>query len=132
MEDNIVNEVFGEVFFNYGWKTKTEIVLWGKTYNILISAESYYEEDDITSEQEKSYVSFKEMKAVKQNTIEMLLSQYFKDQEDDLCDFLTPTALVIQSNGDYALLFDDANDRDNGIAVALSPEEEVMTQDEYL
>ena len=30
------------------------------------------------------------------------------------------------------ILFDDGDDPDNGLAVIISPDEEVMTQDEYL
>jgi hypothetical protein len=128
----MVNEVFGEMSFDVGWKTKTKIVLWGKTYTVIVNAEAYNKEDCLTEEQQKSYASFKEMKAEKQRTIEMLLSQYFEGQEDDLCDFLKPTSLLIQREGELALLFDDANDEDNGIAVTLSLKEEVVTQDEYL
>ena len=101
----MTNKIFGEMSFDFGWKTKTEIALWGKTYAIIVDAEAYKEEDEITGEQEGSYASFQKMKTEKQNTIESLLSQYFKDHE---------------------------NDEDNGIAVILSPEEEVVTQDEYL
>jgi hypothetical protein len=40
--------------------------------------------------------------------------------------------LTIKRDGECALLLDDTEDEDNGMAVVLLPEEEAMTQDEYL
>ena len=40
--------------------------------------------------------------------------------------------LLFERDGSYAILFDDKNDEDNGIAVCLVPSERVLTQDEYL
>lgn len=130
--NKMINKVFGEMYFDTSWKTKSEITLWGKVYKIKIDVETYRKENEITNEQQESYINFLKIKNVKQNTIERLLSEYFEDQEDDLDKILTPTTLVIEKNGDLVLLFDDENDQDNGIAVKLYPEEEVMTQDEYL
>ena len=154
-----LNKVFGELTFDVGWHVKkpVNIELWGKSYPIKVTAESYYEEDSITKEQEEAYASFTENKAVKQQRVEALLLEYYKEnplenlyhQESlEYCDVniaefkinikqqlpnvLTPRILVIDDEGTCALLFDDKIDPDNGIAVILSPTEEVMTQDEYL
>jgi len=128
------NKVFGEVTFDCSWETKTEIVLWGKTYSITVAARSYYEKDGITAEQESSYLLYKNEKSEKRIVIETLLSQYFNNSLDhkQLSKQLTPTILGFRSNGDCALMFDDAEDPDNGIAVLLYPKEDVMTQDDYL
>ena len=128
------NNAFGEILFDTGWKTKTEIVLWENTYSIKVKARSYYEEDGITAEQESAYMEFKTLKAEKQRIIESMLSQFYKNERnaDQLRKQLTPTMLVIERDGAYALLFDDEDDLDNGLAAVLSPEEKVLTQDEYL
>ena len=42
----------------------------------------------------------------------------------------TPTMLLIERKGDYALLFDDNKDPDEGVAVCLS--QKVVLQSDYL
>ena len=128
------NKVFGDMNFHVGWKTKTEIVLWGKVYEIIVDAEAYYENEEITSEQEVTYQTFTELKAEKQGVIESLLSSYYGDKitTEQFCEILRPTSLVINREGGCALLFDDNEEPDNGLAAVIIPDEEIMTQDEYL
>ena len=128
------NKVFGELTFKYGWKTKTEIVLWEEVYEIKVVANAYYEEDGVTVEQEIAYTTFNDSKQEKQKIIESLLMSYYDDErsESQLHEQLEPKSLVFDRKGGCALLFDDEEDPDNGLAVILAPDEEVMTQDEYL
>jgi hypothetical protein len=128
------NDVFGEVTFNYGWKTDTEITLWGETYKIMVDAAAYFEDEEITVEQETAYTTINDQKPEKQSVIESLLSRYFNNNlnEEQFRERLKPTALVIEQEGKCAVLFDDEEDPDNGLAVIISPDEEVKTQDEYL
>ena len=128
------NKVFGELVFDYGWKGKTNILLWDKTYEIIVDASAYYESEKITTEQETVYMDFNEKKSEKQKIIETLLLDYFNNELDkkQLSQRLTPKELVIEREGEMALLFEDKEDLDNGLAVVLYPDEEVMTQDEYL
>ena len=70
------NEVFGEISFDTGWKTKAEITLWGKKYTIRVRASAFYEHEVITGEQEKAYMAFKEVPAEK---IEKLLKQFYEN-----------------------------------------------------
>jgi len=138
----MVNDVFGEVRWDSGWETETEITLWGKKYKITVEASAYYEHESITKEQEKSYLAFKEIptsrieELLKQFYAELIWENFYVDKDDLIkgspSEFLTPTELVIEQEGICALLFSDKNDLDNGIAVKLYPEEEVMTQDEFL
>jgi len=136
----MLNKIFGEVQWDTGWET--EITLWGKKHKITVAANAYYEHELITGEQEKAYLAFKEIPT---SRIEELLKQFYEElvwenfyvDKDDLIkgspsEFLTPIELVIEQEGICALLFSDKNDLDNGIAVKLYPEEEVMTQDEFL
>ena len=129
----MTNKVFGEVLFDAGWETQSEITLWGETYKVKVRANAYYEEDGITLEQEASYSLFKEKQTEKLHVVETLLLQYATNPDlKQLSTRFIPKTLVIWNNGDYALLFFDKNDPDNGIAVTLSPKEEIMSQDEYL
>jgi hypothetical protein len=127
------NSLFANANFDEGWEIKTTITLWGKVFEIIVRANAYYEEDGITPEQEESCRQFIEKKAENQEIIESLLAQYFADLENaQICERLSPETFVIWANGNCALLIYDAEDSDNGLAVALSPEKEVLTQDEYL
>jgi hypothetical protein len=157
----MVNKVFGEVTFDTGWDVKepVSIELWGKSYGVEVTAEADCEEDTITAEQEKTYADFTANKTAKQKRIEELLAEFYDENplenlyhflEDYLEDrginpaefqknirkhlpeFLEPKYLKIDEEGGCALFFDDEIDPDNGMVVVLSPEEEVMSQDEYL
>jgi hypothetical protein len=70
--------------------------------------------------------------------IERPVSQYLEATENKLCALeqlstrFSPRTLLFGRDGSYALLLDDVVDPDNGLAVCLSPEEKVVTQDEYL
>jgi len=128
------NTVFGEVVFKHGWRTETEITLWGRTFAIIVNAKAYYQTEEITAEQETAYSAFNDQKAEKQRIIESLLISYYDDiiSGEQLLKQLTPTKLTINSEGGCAMLFDDEEDPDNGLAVTIFPDEDVMTQDEYL
>jgi predicted DNA-binding WGR domain protein len=130
-----INKTFGEVCFKNGFTPKEplKIKLWGKTNSVKVDVEAYYEKDGITEEQEKAFVTLKSVLAEKQSAIENMLSDYCDGGDDDeLSERFTPTQLNIERDGKCALMLDDEEDEENGMAVVLLPEEEVMTQDEYL
>lgn len=115
--------------FSTGWKTATEILLFGRSISIIVKAKAYYEKDGITAEQEAAFSDFNNNKEQRLRTIEKLLSNY---SLVDAADRFVPRTLLFERDGRYVILFDDKTDVDNGIAVCLSPTEQVFTQDEYL
>lgn len=123
------NSCFGEMTFNTGWKATTDIILFGKSISIIVKAKAYYEKDGITSEQETAFSDFSNNKEQRLKITEKLLSNY---STVDAADRFIPRTLLFERDGSYAILFDDMNDEDNGIAVCLMPTEKVLTQDEYL
>ncbi|MHC1685928.1 MAG: hypothetical protein AB6733_23860 [Clostridiaceae bacterium] len=123
------NSYFGEMIFNTGWKATTDILLFGKSISIIVKAKAYYEKDGITSEQEAAFSDFSNNKEQRLKITEKLLSDY---SAVDAADRFVPRTLLFERDGSYAILFDDKNDEDNGIAVCLAPSEQVLTQDEYL
>ena len=123
------NSCFGEMTFNTGWKATTDIILFGKSISIIVKAKAYYEKDGITDEQEAAFSDFSNNKEQRLRITEKLLSDY---STVDAADRFVPRTLLFERDGSYALLFDDKNDEDNGIAVCLAPSEQVLTQDEYL
>ena len=123
------NSCFGEMIFNTGWKATTDVILFGKSTSIIVKAKAYYENDGITSEQEAAFLDFSNNKEQRLKATEKLLSDYSTVDADSR---FVPRTLLFERDGSYALLFDDKNDEDNGIAVCLAPYKQVLTQDEYL
>ncbi|MDR1531373.1 MAG: hypothetical protein LBS62_04185 [Clostridiales bacterium] len=128
--------VFGEITFNHGWDGKATITLWGRQYNIVYTAAAYFKKDGITAEQERAFTAFQSDKVARLAQVETLLQRYISgaDPKEPTSGRarLTPRSLLFERDGGYALLLDDADNPDNGLAVRLHPDERVMTQDEYL
>lgn len=125
----MINSVFGELVFNAGWKAETEISLFNKNYNVIIKAAAYFERDGITVEQEAAIVDFGDHKKEHLKIAEKLLTDF---SEGDASQQFVPRTLLFKRNGNYALLLDDREDEDEGIAVCLHPEVEIVSQDDYL
>lgn len=125
------NSSFGDVIFNFGWEKKINIHLFDNEYNIVVQAEAYFEKDGISCEQEDAYVDFTDNKDARLKTVESLLC-LIVSKDDEILSRFTPQLLLFKRNGDYALLFDDTEDEDCGIAVCLMPEPEIMAQDSYI
>jgi predicted heme/steroid binding protein len=124
----MLHDVFGEITFNLGWKAKKTITLFGKVYDISLKIQAYFKEDGITKEQESAYKEYKDAENDKTVVIEKLLKSYSDNAEKQYI----PRMLLINRDGSYALLCDDNENPDDGIAVCLSPEEKVVAQDDYL
>lgn len=129
MVSKMNNAVFGELVFNTGWKTKSDIVFFGKNYNIVVKAKAYSEKDGITNEQETAFNYFKTNKDEQLKTVEKLLTDF---ADGETSKRFVPRVLLFQRDGGYALLFDDRKDEDDGVAVCLAPKTRVVSQDEYL
>jgi hypothetical protein len=121
--------IFGEMIFNTGWKVNTKISLLGKGFDITIKAKAYREEDGISYEQAKAFADFDTQKSMRLKTTEYLLNKFSKGNTTER---FIPRTLLFQRDGSYALLCDDREDEDDGVAVCLSPEVKVISQDEYL
>jgi len=123
------NPIFGEVSFDTGWETKNDVSLFGKEYNVVVLAAAYYEQDGITSEQEAAYGSFLKNKNQLLKEVEKLLRDFAGGNASNR--FL-PTTLLIKRDGGYALLCEDDENEEDGVAVCLAPEKKVVSQDKYL
>lgn len=122
----MITTAFGDMNFNIGWKTKTIIKIFDIDYQITVKLKAYNEKLSITEEQIQTCQFFCDNTEKIINKIENLLLSY-KDREN-----LTPTTLLVKRNGDYAILFNNNNDADNGIAVCLTPKEEILSLDQFL
>ena len=124
----MLHDLFGEITFNTGWKSKKTIRLFDKEYTINLKIQAYFEEDGITEEQENAYSEFCKSENEKLETVENLLRGYSDSPQEKF----TPKTLLIDRDGSYALLCDDIDNEDEGIAVCLYPQEVIISQDEYL
>lgn len=125
----MINSIFGNLHFNTGWKTEIEIVLFGKTHRITLKARSYSETDGLTPEQERDFSDYKNNSEKRQKECEKLLRSY---AGNNCAEQFSPRTLLFEREGGYALLCDDREDPDGGIAVILAPEHKIMSQDDYL
>jgi len=123
------NPIFGDVKFDTGWKTKMAVSLFGKEYDIVVKAKSYREEDAVTSEQETAFGDFLRNQSGLLKSVEKLLNDF---SDNNASNRFLPTILLIERNGGYALLCEDDENKEDGVAVCLAPEKKVVSQDEYL
>ena len=121
--------IFGNLQFDMGWKTLYDITLFHRQYTITIKARAYFEDDGITDAQITAFSDFKGHQEEKEKRIEDLLVSF---EPDSAPDRFKPRTLLFERDGGYALLCDDVCDLDGGIAVTLSPEQCVVSQDDYL
>ena len=124
----MLHDLFGEITFNTGWKSKKTIRLFDKEYTINLKIQAYFEEDGITEEQENAYSEFCKSENEKLETVENLLRGYSDSPQEKF----TPKTLLIDRDGSYAMLCDDIANEDEGIAVCLYPQEVIISQDDYL
>ena len=120
-----------DFIFNYGWIRKHQISMFGKDFNINISADAYYNYEVITNEQLSAINDFlsNENKIIS-NVEKILIKDY--NGKQNVVKRLIPILIKIRKNGDYAILFDDVKYPDEGIAVTIKPKMEVVSQDVYL
>jgi len=114
--------------FDAGWVAPIQIHLFGVEYSITLRMKSYRESDGITVEQDQAYADYSVRKEQIQKQIETELLRYAADAEKRF----SPRTLLVQRDGAYALLCDDANYPDEGIAICVKPYFNIVSQDEYL
>lgn len=125
----MLSSIFGDLVFDTGWKTKRDITIFNKHYIIVVKAKAYDETDGITREQEQSFNSFMDNEVKQLCEIEKMLIDFASTAA---CERFIPRVLLFLRDGSYAMLLDDKEDEDGGIAACLSPEVEIISQDEYL
>lgn len=70
------NQVFGEIIFHFGWELPSQIILFGKTHNVIINAEAYDECEMITTEQENAYAGYLKNRTTIWDEIENLVANF--------------------------------------------------------
>ncbi len=80
----------------------------------------------IAGEQETAFSDFVDNKVEKLKIVEKLLNDFA------IINSSAPRTLLFQRDDGHALLLDDKEDENGGIAVCLAPKESIISQDEYL
>mgnify|MGYP003091763870 CR=1 FL=1 len=141
------NKVFGDMEYNMRWYKEENIQIFTKKWDIKVIAKAF-PGDDITKEQEESYLRFKENEKIYIETIENHLKEYVNENLEDLAVYwvgarkiintvdlakiVEPKALLFRQDGTILFLAECEWDIENGIAVKLYPEVEVGPQDIFI
>ena len=124
----MINSYFGEMEYATGWKTKRQIELFGNTYDIVVKIQAYDPEDGISEEQDQACCEYIKNEKENLESIEKLMVEYSADAKTRF----SPRRLLYDTDGGCALLCNDAEDVDEGIAVCIIPNQCVMEQSDYL
>lgn len=124
----MMNSVFGELTFHIGWKAPATIDFFGNACPVTLNVKAYFEEDGVTLEQEQAYLAYTKNKEEKFAAVQRLLSGF----ANDAATRFVPRTLLFERDGSYALLCDDHEMPDEGVAVCLAPMEQIVSQDDYL
>ena len=114
--------------YSIGWKAPREIVLFGKPCTITVKVQAYEPDDIIPPVQEDACRQYAENEADLLKTAEELMKEFSGAAETRF----SPRRLLFTVSGECALLCDDAEDEDEGIAVCLLPEKTVEYQSDFL
>ena len=124
----MVKTFLGDLEFHTGFKKSDSIEFCNRKYEVTIKAKAYFEEDGITAEQQSSLQKYGENKEEFFKIITDLALNYDKTAKERF----VPKTLLFQRNGECALLCDDVNEPDEGLAICILPEKEIVSQDDYL
>ena len=124
----MMNQYFGELTYSIGWKTTRDIQLFGETYSIKVKIQACEPEDSIPPAQDQACRTYIENEAENLECMEKLMLEYSADAKTRF----SPRRLLFDTDGGCALLCNDAEDEDEGIAVCILPDKCVMDQSDYL
>ena len=124
------NSMFENAIFNMGWEVLSEFTFFENNYTITVHAEAYYEGENVTEQQQTAYEDFLSDNIASKNIEKIFLDN--KISAAEATRRYTPKMLLIRKNGNYAMLFDDAEDGEDGIVVCIKPQYALMLQDEYI
>ena len=124
------NPVFGTIDFDCGWKKSGEISLFDSVYPITICADSYFESDAVTKEQEEAYLKYLGEAEGITKKVEKALAEAAGSKEKAKNRFV-PAVLAFSRDGGCALLIDERGEED-GFALCLFPEWGIVDLDDFL
>lgn len=123
-------DLFAGAKFNYAWEVPLSLKLYGTDYAIVVSADAYYDTDEVTDEQNSSFKAFIEnYDDIIANVEKLLIDE--AGSKGSAMERFKPKLIKIKRNGDYGIVFDDKDDFENGLVITVSPKYGLMSTDEY-
>lgn len=119
---------FGNLEYSIGWRKNITVAFFGCEYSVVLKLHSYREEDPITEKQIEAYEWYLSNGVKAIETAQIALSEGF----DNADTRFAPSMLLISRKGEIALLCDDAELPDEGIAIVLDESIQIISQDDYL
>lgn len=119
---------FGNMNYSIGWKVKRRINIFDKEYIITVKIQANKPDQNFPEVQNNACTEYVKSEKMYLEKIEILMTEY---SENAKTRFL-PKTLLFRRDGVCAMLCDDSEDPDNGIAVCIIPEMKIMLQDDFL
>lgn len=116
--------------FDYGWKKTITFHYQNKPLNIDLVFDAYKGEG-ITDEQYSVYKKFTQNQTNYEAQINKIMLDYINENQLKNAQVDIKT-LLIKRDGAFGLLADCSWDIENGIAILLSPKQEIVVQDDFL
>ena len=147
MEAICKDSVFGEMAYKHRWYKQQSLSMFGREWTITIAAKAYSGKP-ITEEQQKAYSYFMENEKEMIDIIGEQLKCYVNENLSTLAEYwvsarnvtniselaqmVTPKTLLFKQDGSTLMLLDCVWDVESGMAVKLTPNIEVGSQDLFL
>jgi hypothetical protein len=141
MSDSVVDEVFGEMVYDYGWKKTEKIDLWGRTYEVIVTAPAFSKKpiNDVQRDRYKYFkaeredISKRSLAALKEYLLavsEQIRGEAYKQITDVMAlGVARPRGVIFQMDGSWGILCDFEWDDEHGIGIQVGPELKVGEQD---
>lgn len=136
----IESDVFGKLtLWNDDWTSSKKILinLWDKEYELELNVINDAVNGGVNKLQEESYIKFIKNMSENKKSIEAIVSNFFNTKERDvLVSKFLPYMLLLNINGECALIAENADDEDihdilPGLAVVIYPKIAVFTHEDY-
>ena len=118
-----------EFSYKIGWVKAETLTLFGNDYQVTVKLAAYKTNKTITDAQKQAYLFYRDNSAGLLSGAEHALCNY----DENASERFIPTRILINRDGETALLLDDNNNPDEGITVVLNGTDfSVQSQDDYL
>ena len=114
--------------FSVGWKKKQTVIYFGSEVTIVVKIQAYDVRDEL-SEEQKNNLSLYE-KTI-DTVIEECQVRLVRIYENASVRF-HPRTFLFKIDGSVALLCDDTENPDEGIAIVVTQDYDIVSQDDYL
>lgn len=147
MEIKCNDPIFGEMFYKHGWFKNQSIFIFGKNWDIKISAKAFSQKP-INETEQNAYKNFMENETKFIEIAEIQLKDYVNNNLHELSEYwigarrvkditelaqmVTPKSLLFKQDGSVIMLLDCVWDVENGIGIKLIPDISVASQDIFL